>query len=126
MAIKQDTKRRSLPAGGNESCSPVGMLRTEEAPDELDDAQERCARMCKAMAHPARVRIVRLLLCVETCVCGDIVDKLPLAQSTVRPAHQGSQGRRDRRGHTIDGPRTCYCLDRETLAEFKALPEALL
>ncbi|MDP9456471.1 MAG: metalloregulator ArsR/SmtB family transcription factor [Actinomycetota bacterium] len=81
--------------------------------------------MCKALAHPARVKIVRLLLTVETCVCGDIVDSLPLAQSTVSQHLKVLKDAGLVLG-TIDGPRTCYGLDREALAEFKALAGALL
>ena len=81
--------------------------------------------MCKALAHPARVRIVRMLLTVETCVCGDIVDRLPLAQSTVSQHLKVLKDAGLVVG-TIDGPRTCYCLDREALAGFKALSGALL
>lgn len=81
--------------------------------------------MCKALGHPARVRIVRLLLSVETCVCGDIVDTLPLAQSTVSQHLKVLKDAGLVIG-TIDGPRTCYGLDREALAEFRALSETLL
>jgi ArsR family transcriptional regulator len=125
MPMKQDTGRRSLSHAGDAYCAPVGTLRTEETAQELDGAQDRFARMCKALAHPTRVRIVRLLLCVETCVCGDIVEKLPLAQSTVSQHLKVLKDAGLIVG-TIDGPRTCYCLDREALAEFKALSEALL
>jgi ArsR family transcriptional regulator len=125
MAIKQDIRRLPLSESGDTYCSPAEALRTEEVPGELDAAQDRFARMCKALAHPARVRIVRMLLTVETCVCGDIVDKLPLAQSTVSQHLKVLKDAGIVVG-TIDGPRTCYCLDREALAEFKVLSEALL
>lgn len=125
MTMKQDIQVRPLSEGADACCSPAEALRTEETPGELDAAQDRFARMCKALAHPARVRIVRMLLTVETCVCGDIVDRLPLAQSTVSQHLKVLKDAGLVMG-TIDGPRTCYCLDREALAEFKALSEALL
>ncbi len=125
MTIKQDIQVRPLPEVENACCRPAEALRAEETPGELDATQERFARMCKALGHPARVRIVRLLLSVNTCVCGDIVDRLPLAQSTVSQHLKVLKDAGLVMG-TIDGPRTCYCLDREALAEFKALSEALL
>ncbi len=105
--------------------SPAEALRTAETHEEFDAAQDRFARMCKALAHPVRVRIVRMLLGVETCVCGDIVERLPLVQSTVSQHLKVLKDAGLVVG-TIDGPRTCYCLDREALAEFKALSGSLL
>ena len=48
-----------------------------------DDQADALAGLAWAVAHPARVRILRLLLARDTCVCGEIVDQMPLAQSTV-------------------------------------------
>ena len=125
MTMNQDIRVRPLLTGGGACCSPAEALRVEEGHGELDATQERFARMCKALGHPTRVRIVRLSLSVETCVCGDIVDKLPLAQSTVSQHLKVLKDAGLVVG-TIDGPRTCYCLDRDALAEFKALSGALL
>lgn len=125
MAMKQYIGQLSPSRDRNEYCSPASMLRTEETAEERNGLEKRFAQTCKAMGHPSRVRIVRLLLSVETCVCGDIVDKLPLAQSTVSQHLKVLKDAGLIVG-TIDGPRTCYCLDREALAEFKALSEALL
>ena len=47
------------------------------------EKDEQIALLAKAMGHPARVAIIRLLLKKQTCICGDIVDELPLSQSTV-------------------------------------------
>jgi ArsR family transcriptional regulator len=87
--------------------------------------EERLAGFCKALGHPTRVRIVRLLLDVETCVCGDIVEKLPLAQSTVSQHLKILKEAGLVKGE-IDGPRTCYALDHAALAEFRGLSEVLL
>lgn len=125
MAMKHDIRRLPLAEGADACCSPAEALRAEADLGVLDVSQDRFARMCKALAHPARVRIVRLLLSVETCVCGDIVDTLPLAQSTVSQHLKVLKDAGLVVG-TIDGPRTCYCLDREALAEFKTLARALL
>ena len=126
MAIRERSSkhgkvRSEAVVSGDEFCRPTGSLDVEEAVEQ----EERLGRLCKALGHPARVRIARLLLSVETCVCGDIVESLPLAQSTVSQHLKVLKDAGIVVG-TIDGPRTCYCLDREALAEFKALSEALL
>ncbi len=125
MTMKQNVRRLTLPEAGDALCSSIDAQGMEETHEELDAAQDRFARMCKALAHPARVRIVRFLLSVDTCVCGDIVDTLPLAQSTVSQHLKVLKDAGIIVG-TIDGPRTCYCLDRDAVDEFKALSEALL
>lgn len=126
MTIKEPKANRvSLPVI-EEGCSPaVGLPTGEEFGAETAEQEDRLAKTSKALGHPARVRIVKLLLSVDTCVCGDIVDKLPLAQSTVSQHLKVLKDAGLVLG-TIDGPRTCYCLDREALAEFKALAGALL
>ena len=78
------------------------------------------ADLAKAIGHPARVQILRLLLDKNTCVAGDIFQKLPLAQSTV------SQHLKVLREAGLilgceDGPRICYCVDPEVLTRFKSL-----
>lgn len=88
------------------------------------ESEERLAALCKALGHPVRVQIVRLLMSVDTCVCGDIVERLPLAQSTVSQHLKILKDAGLVKGE-IDGPRTCYALDREALAEFRSLSEAL-
>ena len=66
--------------------------------------------MLRAIAHPARFRIVKLLAARQACVCGDIVDELPLAQSTVSEHLKVLKDAGIVRG-TIEGPNTCYCLE---------------
>ncbi len=70
-----------------------------------------------------RLRILRLLGERETCICGEIVDQLPLAQSTVSQHLKILKQAGLIRGE-IDGPRTCYCLDRAALERFKRLVAA--
>lgn len=81
----------------------------------------------RAIAHPARFRIVKLLAARQACVCGDLVDELPLAQSTVSEHLKVLKDAGVVRG-TIEGPNTCYCLEPAALAwlrqEFGALSEA--
>ena len=89
--------------------------------------EARTVAMLRAIAHPARFRIVKLLSARQTCVTGDIVDELPLAQSTVSEHLKVLKDAGIVRG-TIDGPNTCYCLEPKALAwlkkEFGALSEA--
>lgn len=78
------------------------------------------AGLAWAVAHPARVRIVRLLISREACVCGEIVAELPLAQSTVSQHLKILKESGLIQGE-IDGPKVCYCINREMLAELKRL-----
>ena len=90
----------------------------------MNDSDGRIARMAKALSHPARVAILRTLA-QEPCVCGEVVDVLPLAQSTVS---QHLRVLREAGWITgaIDGPRTCYSLDRDAIAEFQFVLAPLL
>ena len=132
MAIKENTgpgllrgATNGTPNGAtNADCLPAGELVANGVTADAGRDQERFARLCKALGHPARVRIVELLLSVDACVCGDIVESLPLAQSTVSQHLKVLKDAGLIVG-TIDGPRTCYCLDREALAEFRALSGTL-
>lgn len=86
------------------------------AEDTVDD--EVLAQMFRALAHPARLRILRLLIERNSCVCGDLVDELPLAQSTVSQHLKVLREAGLIRGE-IDGPRRCYEADRDALALIK-------
>jgi ArsR family transcriptional regulator len=83
------------------------------------------ALLAKALGHPARVRIVQLLLSRDACYCGQIVDELPLAQATVSQ-HLKVLKEAGLVVGEIDGPRVCYCADRERLAELHDLVGGLL
>ena len=82
------------------------------------------ACLAKALGHPARVAILRLLMRRETCMCGEIVDELPLAQSTVSQHLKQLKEAGLIRGE-IDGPRVCYCVEPGTVAQLRALIAAL-
>jgi ArsR family transcriptional regulator len=84
------------------------------------EQQEQLAVFCKALAHPARIQIIRFLAQVDTCFCGDIVKQLPLAQSTVSQHLKILKEVGIVQGE-IDGPHTCYYLVPERLAQFKSL-----
>jgi len=77
------------------------------------------ARMCKALGHPARIGILRQLLREERCICGRIVEVLPLAQSTVSQHLKVLKDAGLISGE-VEGPRTCYCADRQRLAALAA------
>jgi ArsR family transcriptional regulator len=79
--------------------------------------------MCRALGHPARLRILRHLKAAPCC-CSDIVRLLPLAQSTVSQHLKQLKEAGLIRGE-IEGPRICYCADKERLAELKNLVTAL-
>ena len=89
-----------------------------EASEEIVDAE--LAVLAKALGHPARVRILRLLLVRDSCFCGEIVEQLPLAQATVSQ-HLKVLKRAGLIQGEIDGPRTCYCANRERLARLHDL-----
>jgi ArsR family transcriptional regulator len=98
-----------------------------EAPTvkRFDPDDELLAGWLKALAHPARLRIVDVLAARGTCICGEIVEVLPLAQATVSHHLKVLKDAGLLQG-TIDGPRSCYCLDPAALGELRrALDERL-
>jgi ArsR family transcriptional regulator len=94
------------------------------APVDESAANEQLARYARALGHPARVAIMRLLLRREACVCGEIVDELPLAQSTVSQHLKQLKDAGLIRG-AIDGPRVCYCVEPAAIEQLHALLAAL-
>jgi len=87
---------------------------------ETEARREQLARFCKALAHPARVQILHYLGTLDACMCGDIVEQIPLAQSTVSQHLKVLKEAGLIQG-TIDGPRTSYCINLQALAVFKEL-----
>jgi len=79
---------------------------------------EQFSKICKALGHPARVRIIEYLKKTDQCICGEIVNLLPLAQSTVSQHLKILKESGLVKGE-IEGPRTCYCLDRLMMDLFK-------
>lgn len=86
---------------------------------------EHLALLARALGHPARVRILRLLLSRDACYCGQLVDELPLAQATVSQHLKVLKGAGLVVGE-IEGLRTCYWASRERLAELRTLAGDLL
>jgi ArsR family transcriptional regulator len=106
-------------------CPPEGQtLELLAAPVEGPAADEELAAFAKAIAHPTRVRILRMLSKKEARMCSHIVDELPLAQSTV------SEHLRILRSAGLvqaneNGPRVSYCIVPSALKRLKALLEAV-
>ena len=78
------------------------------------------AALARALAHPARLEILRTLAARDSCTCGEVVDVLPLAQSTVSQ-HLKALREAGLICGAADGPRVCYCLDRAALDRAEAL-----
>ncbi len=85
---------------------------------------EELSLFCKALGHPIRVEIVRILDRRRECICGDLVDELPVAQSTVSQ-HLKVLKRAGLVVGDVEGPRRGYYLNREALERLKALIAAL-
>lgn len=86
---------------------------------------EDLARLARALGHPHRVAILQFLRRRNACICGEIVDSLPVAQSTVSQHLKKLKEAGWIKGE-IEGPRTCYCLNEEVLARFRELVDVLL
>ncbi len=108
------------------TCGPAPVPNDEPdlRPVEGSEADQELALLAKAVGHSARVQILRLLARTETCICGDIVDELPLAQSTVSQHLKVLKEAGLIRGE-IDGPRVGYCIEPRTLRRLKALVGSL-
>ncbi|MTI21620.1 ArsR family transcriptional regulator [Fulvivirga sp. RKSG066] len=78
--------------------------------DKFTATQNRIALMAKALGHPARIAIIEYLAISKSCVCGDIVNELPLSQSTVSQHLKELKNAGLIKG-TIEGPSVCYCID---------------
>ena len=84
----------------------MGTTKTEE----FSVKDNKVAKYAKAFAHPARVAILKMLIKKQACICGDIVDELPLSQSTVSQHLKELKETGLIKGD-IEGARVCYCID---------------
>lgn len=84
---------------------------------KMTDSDERLAAQLRALAHPARLALLRELAQREACTCGALVSALPLAQSTVSE-HLRVLKEAGLIAGRVDGPRSCYELDRASAAQF--------
>ena len=78
--------------------------------EEFSVRDNKIARYAKALSHPARIAIVKLLIRRQACICGDIVDELPLSQSTVSQHLKELKEAGLIKGD-IEGAKVCYCID---------------
>lgn len=86
--------------------------------DQFSPTTIQLAALAKALSHPARIAILQLLISKKSCICGDIVDELPLSQSTVSQ-HLKELKKVGLVQGEIDGPRVCYCVNLKTWEEMK-------
>jgi ArsR family transcriptional regulator len=127
MKKKRILAAKSAPCGDETLCCPPEdplAAAHLKAPVEGPEADDELAVFARAIAHPVRVRILRMLAKKEARMCSHIVDELPLAQSTV------SEHLRILRTAGLvraneNGPRVSYCLVPPALQRLKALLEAV-
>ncbi|TBX70147.1 ArsR family transcriptional regulator [Flavobacterium silvisoli] len=92
----------------------MGASKTESFSAE----QNEMAILFKALSHPARIAIVDYLLKVDSCICGDIVNELPLAQPTISQHLKELKNANLIKG-TIEGTSICYCINPDTVAKIE-------
>lgn len=85
----------------------------------------KLAEIFKALSHPGRIGILKVLAKKKSCICGDLVSNLPLAQSTVSQHLKVLKDVGLVKGE-IDGPRSCYCIDQEVLERVMEQNEGFL
>jgi ArsR family transcriptional regulator len=113
-AMKRQSRR------SKSACRPACGSRQEQLPMPTLEWADEFARLARALAHPARVRIVSLLVNRNSCVCGEIVEHLPLAQSTVSQHLKVLRKAGIIDGET-DGPRICYWINHAVLGRLRDL-----
>ncbi len=86
--------------------------------DHFTDKQNNIANMAKAIGHPARVAILEYLMKVDTCICGDIVNELPLAQPTISQHLKELKNAGIIKG-SVEGNSICYCIDDAAIAKLQ-------
>ncbi len=85
--------------------------------EEFTVKEQELAAFAKAMSHPARISILKILAQRNECICGEIVDVLPLAQSTVSQ-HLKELKEAGLINGSVDGPRSCYCINWKAFDKF--------
>ena len=84
--------------------------------DNFNEVQNRMARLAKAIGHPARIAILEVLLNRNSCICNDLVEELPLSQSTVSQHLKELKEAGIIKGE-IEGTSVCYCIDERVWKE---------
>ena len=85
---------------------------------EFEAKEIELAEIAKALSHPARIKISKILASANACMCGEIVDLLPLSQATVSQ-HLKELKRVGFIKGDIDGPKVCYCIDKRFFEKTK-------
>ena len=98
----------------------MGATKTEH----YSKKQNEIAILAKALGHPARIAILEYLLKVNTCICGDIVNELPLAQPTISQHLKELKNAGLIKG-TIEGNAICYCINETTLTKMRSYFETI-
>ena len=84
---------------------------------EFSEADQKIADLARTLGHPARIAILRILAQRNSCICGEIVEVLPLAQSTVSQHLKELLNANLIKG-TVDGLKSCYCINWDTMNDF--------
>ncbi len=92
----------------------MGATKTEH----FTDKQNAMATLTKALGHPARIAIIEFLIKVDTCICGDIVNELPLAQPTVSQHLKELKHAGLIKGE-VEGNAVCYCIDGKAISKLQ-------
>jgi DNA-binding transcriptional ArsR family regulator len=98
----------------------MGTSKTEHFTDE----QNSLAILIKALGHPARIAIIEHLIQVNSCICGDIVSELPLAQATISQHLKELKNAGLIKG-SVEGKKICYCIDESAVEKLKGFFEEL-
>lgn len=93
--------------------------------NQFTTEQNKLAGLYKALAHPARIAILQLLIQKQACICGDIVDELPLSQSTISQHLKALKTAGIIQGD-ISGVKTCYCINPAIWGEMDDLTKQFL
>lgn len=88
----------------------MGATKTEH----FTGKQNSIATLAKALGHPARIAIIEYLIKVDTCICGDIVNELPLAQPTISQHLKELKNAGLIKGN-VEGNSVCYCIDEKAI-----------
>lgn len=92
--------------------------------EEFTQQDQDLALFAKALSHPARIAILKILAKENACICGKIVEVLPLAQSTISQ-HLKELKQAGLIDGTVDGPKSCYCINRKAFEKFNSEFNAL-
>lgn len=107
------------------SCGLTDCCLEGDLPELPGDSDEAIAKLAKALAHPARVHIMRLLMARTSCTCGEVVEAVPLAQATVSQHLKVLKDAGLIEGR-VDGSRNCYCANPHYIDHLRDLLENLV